>query len=466
MKKFLDEDFLLNSQAAKTLYHDFAAPQPIIDYHCHLSPALIADDTCFENITQAWLYGDHYKWRAMRANGIREQYITGGATDKEKFMQWAATVPATLRNPLYHWTHLELQRYFDVHELLNVDTAENIYETASTKLRDRSFSIRQLLIRMNVQVVCTTDDPLDDLSHHQKLAHDFKQVKVLPAFRPDRAMLVSNPQVFKQYVERLITITNADITTYWQYLDALKTRHDYFAANGCTVSDHGLEFMESTAYTDKEIEQIFLQLRKGNDVSELEQSKFRAAMLYQFALWDHAKGWVQQYHLGAFRNTNSRMFASLGPDTGWDSMGDYDQGLKLMKFLDRLDSTDQLAKTILYNLNPKDNDLMATMAGNFNDGSIAGKVQYGAAWWFLDQKEGMTQQLNALSNMGLLRHFVGMLTDSRSFLSFPRHEYFRRLLCDLLGTEMEKGELPYDIPLIGQLVTDICFSNAKKYFNW
>jgi glucuronate isomerase len=466
MKKFLDENFLLHTKTAQQLYHDFAVKMPIIDYHCHLPPDQIANDINFQNLTQVWLYGDHYKWRAMRTNGVDERYCTGNKSDYEKFEQWAATVPYTLRNPLYHWTHLELQRYFDVHELLNAGSARKIYDTCTEKLQSKEYSVRNLLRRMQVKVVCTTDDPIDSLEHHQKLKDDGFEVKILPAYRPDKAMNADDPAAFNQYVSKLEAASGKSVSSFRDYLDALKDRHDFFATLGCSVSDHGLEQVYAEDYTDEEISRIFDKVRGSGKLSYQESLQFKSAMLYIFAIWDHEKGWVQQYHLGALRNNNSRMMRQLGADTGWDSIGDFSQGKALAKFLDKLDGSNQLAKTIIYNLNPADNELMATMTGNFNDGSVAGKVQFGSAWWFLDQKDGMIRQINALSNMGLLSRFVGMLTDSRSFLSFPRHEYFRRLLCNLFGDEIEKGELPDDMEWTGKVVQDICHYNAKNYFGW
>jgi glucuronate isomerase len=466
MKKFLGENFLLHSDTAKVLYHDYAKAMPVIDYHCHLPPEQIACDKQFENLTQAWLYGDHYKWRAMRTNGVEESYCTGDKPDFEKFKKWAETVPYTLRNPLYHWTHLELQRYFDVHDLLDGGSAEKIYEECSARLQTKAYSVRGLLRKMNVKVVCTTDDPTDSLAHHKKIKADGFEIKVLPAFRPDKAMNVDDAASFNAYLSKLEGASNTNIASFTDYLDALKARHDFFATMDCSVSDHGLEQVYADDYTDAEIEAAFNKIRSGKELSREENLKFKSAMLQIFAVWDHEKGWVQQYHLGALRNNNSRMSDQLGADTGWDSIGDFSQGRALAKFLDRLDATNQLAKTILYNLNPADNELMATMIGNFNDGSTPGKIQFGSAWWFLDQKDGMIKQINALSNMGLLSKFVGMLTDSRSFLSFPRHEYFRRLLCNLFGEEIEAGELPHDTKWTGKIIQDICYHNANNYFGW
>ncbi|SRR5579871_1576221 len=466
MKKFLDENFLLRSETAKHLYHDVAANMPIIDYHCHLSPEQIANDINFKNLTDIWLSGDHYKWRAMRTNGIDEAFCTGSRTDYEKFEKWAETVPYTLRNPLYHWTHLELKRYFGIDELLNPASAKRIYDECNQALSKPEFSVRALLKKMKVEVICTTDDPIDSLNHHKKISEDRFEIKVLPAFRPDKAMNTDDIRSFNDYLSALETISNISIIHYSDYLDALKMRHDHFAANGCTVSDHGLEFVYAEDYTDQEIRNIFSKLRSQKALNKEENLKFRSALLFEFALWDHEKNWVQQFHLGAMRNNNSRMMRSLGADTGWDSIGDFPQARSLQKFLNKLDANNQLTKTILYNLNPSDNAIMSTMIGNFNDGSMAGKIQWGSAWWFLDQQEGMKEQLNTLSNMGLLSRFVGMLTDSRSFMSYPRHEYFRRILCGLFGEEIERGELPNDLDWTGKIISDICYHNAKNYFQW
>ncbi len=465
MKKFLDENFLLQSKTAQQLYHEFAAGMPIIDYHNHLIPEQVANDINFENLTQAWLYGDHYKWRAMRANGVNEQFITGNAGDFEKFQQWAATVPFTLRNPLYHWTHLELQRYFDVQDILNADSAAKIYDECSAKLQTKEYSVRGLLKKMNVKLICTTDDPVDSLEYHQQLSKEDTFTKMNPAFRPDKAMNVDDTASFNDYLSSLEKASNISIGSFNDYIAALKSRHAFFAENHCGVSDHGLEEIYAEDYTQTEIVGIFAKIRSGGILSLEDRKKFKSAMLVNFAEWDCEAGWVQQFHLGALRNNNSRMLQQLGPDTGWDSIGDFSQAKALSKFLNRLDTNNQLAKTIIYNLNPADNELMATMIGNFNDGSVAGKVQWGSAWWFLDQKDGMIKQINALSNMGLLSKFVGMLTDSRSFLSFPRHEYFRRILCNLFGEEIENGELPNDIAWVGKVIQDICYNNAKNYFN-
>lgn len=466
MKDFLDKDFLLKTPTAKRLFHDYAADMPIIDYHCHLSPKDIAEDRIFNNIAEIWLHGDHYKWRAMRTNGIHESYCTGDKTDLEKFEQWAATVPYTMRNPLYHWTHMELQRYFNVTEQLSPANAKAIYEHCSAMLQTKEFSVRNLLRKMKVKLVCTTDDPVDSLEYHKAMQDEGADIKMVPAFRPDMAMNVGNTEMFLQYVRKVEAASGMQVHAFDDYLKALKSRHDFFAQMGCKVSDHGLEEIYADDYTAEEIVIIFERLLKGETLCLTCQRQFKSAMLVYFAEWDHEKGWVQQFHLGALRNNNTRMLNQLGPDTGWDSIGTFDQGKALSKFLNGLDTKDKLTKTILYNLNPADNEVLATMVGNFNDGSVAGKIQFGSGWWFLDQKDGIIKQLNALSNMGLLSRFVGMLTDSRSFLSFPRHEYFRRILCDLIGTEVEEGELPNDIEWLGKMVQDICYNNNVNYFNW
>ena len=466
MKAFLDQDFLLQSATAQTLYHQYAAAMPIIDYHNHLVPQQIADDHQFDNITQAWLYGDHYKWRAMRAHGVDEKYITGNASDEEKFMKWAETVPYTMRNPLYHWTHLELQRYFGVTEVLNSASAKRIYDHCAALLKTPEYSVKNLLLKMNVKVLCTTDDPIDDLGYHKQIKASGYAIKVLPTFRPDKAMAVDDVATFNAYVKSLAQVVGYGIQDLSTYKKAIGERHDYFHACGGRLSDHGLEHIYAEDYTEEQIAKIFGQLVSGANVSDHEKWQFKSAMLVYFAHLDHAKGWTQQFHLGALRNNNARLLGSLGPDTGFDSIGDFEQAKPLSKFLNHLDSTNQLAKTILYNLNPGDNELLATMTGNFQDGTIVGKMQFGSSWWFLDQKDGMESQINALSNMGLLSHFVGMLTDSRSFLSFPRHEYFRRILCNLMGQDVENGELPADIEWLGKLVKDISYTNASEFFNF
>ncbi|RNL95244.1 glucuronate isomerase [Sinomicrobium pectinilyticum] len=460
-----DESFLLSNDYARELYFNYAEKQPIIDYHCHLPPDQIAGDKVFENLTQIWIYGDHYKWRAMRTLGIDEKYITGNGTDEEKFRAWAETVPYTLRNPLYHWTHLELKRYFGIETLLSEKTADEIYRQANEKLNTTAYSCRGLLTKMNVEVVCTTEDPTDSLEHHQKLAGSDYPVKVTTSFRPDKAIMITN-EGFNDYVEKLGEAAGMAIGNYNDLLEVLKKRIQYFHDNGSRVSDHGLEQIYSEDYTEAEVKAVFEKKRNGKTITREEALKFQSAVLYFLAETYCEFGWVQQFHLGALRNNNSRMNRLLGPDTGWDSIGDFTQSVALSRFLNKLDSKNKLAKTILYNLNPADNEVMASMIGNFNDGSVKGKVQFGSGWWFLDQKDGMTKQMNALSNMGLISCFVGMLTDSRSFLSFPRHEYFRRLVCNLFGEEIENGELPADMEWIGKIVSDICYNNAKDYFGF
>jgi glucuronate isomerase len=466
MKKFLSADFLLETETSRRLFHDYAAALPIVDYHCHLPPKQIAENHCFENLTKVWLEGDHYKWRAMRFNGVNESYITGNETDWEKFRQWARTVPYTMRNPLYHWTHLELQRYFDIHTVLNDLSAREIYEACHEKLQQPEFWVQGLLKKMKVEILCTTDDPADSLEFHQALEGKSFPVQVFPTFRPDRATQVADPALFISYLDKLGKASHISISRFEDFLDALKSRHEFFHATGCRISDHGLEQFFAEPWTESDLKNIFDKVLLQEQINPGEVRKFQSGMLHLMAEWDHDKNWVQQFHLGALRNNNSRMLSRLGPDTGWDSMGDFPQARGLSFFLDGLDKKDKLAKTILYNNNPADNEIMATMIGNFNDGSVPGKVQWGSAWWFLDQKEGIAKQLNAMSNMGLISRFVGMVTDSRSFLSYPRHEYFRRILCSLLGEEIEKGELPNDMNWTGKLVQDICYHNARNFFEW
>ncbi|MBU3026831.1 glucuronate isomerase [Zobellia galactanivorans] len=462
--KFLDDNFLLESKQAQTLYHEYAAQMPIIDYHNHLPPKDLAENRVFTSITKAWIDGDHYKWRAMRTLGIDEKYITGEATDKEKFMKWAQAVPHTMRNPLYHWTHLELSRYFGITETLNEKNASAVYDATTEMLQSQDFGARGLITKMNVDVLCTTEDPIDTLEYHQQLVKSDFKTKVSTAFRPDKAILIGS-ETYNEYVDSLSKVCDTEITTYDELCDALRQRIEYFNSNGCFVCDHGLSHLYAEDFTESEVKAIFKQRRSGSQVSPLEAAKFQSALLLFLSETYHEFGWVQQFHLGALRNNNTRMLSELGPDTGWDSIGDYSQGESLSKFLDTLDSKNKLTKTILYNLNPRDNALMATMTGNFNDGSVKGKVQWGSGWWFLDQKHGMIDQINTLSNMGLISCFIGMLTDSRSFLSFPRHEYFRRILCNLFGNEMAKGELPNDMEWIGTMVRNICYNNAKEYFD-
>ena len=464
---FLDDNFLLQTKTAQKLFHEHAKDMPIIDYHCHLPPEDIARDRKFENMTRIWLEGDHYKWRAMRTNGVPEKYCTGDADDFEKFLKWAETVPYTMRNPLYHWTHMELKSPFGISKILKPQTAREIYNTTTEMLQSDEYSVRSILQKMKVEVICTTDDPVDSLEHHQKIKADNFGIQVLPAFRADKVLAIENPKVFIPYLQKLEQVSAISIGNFQQLLDALQQRHNFFHELGCRLSDHGLESKYAEDYTEEEIKTIFEKGLQKQFLSKEEILKFRTAMLVHLALMDHSKGWTQQFHIGALRNNNTRIVNQVGPDTGFDSIGDFDVAQPMSRFLDRLDQTNQLAKTILYNLNPSQNELYATMIGNFNDGSMPGKIQYGSAWWFLDQKDGMEKQLNTLSNMGLLSRFVGMLTDSRSFLSYPRHEYFRRILCNLIGNDVENGELPAsEMDWIGEMVENICYNNAKSYFNF
>ena len=462
---FIHDNFLLENKYAEELYHGFSKNQPIIDYHNHLSPQFIAEDKIFDNITNVWIKGDHYKWRAMRTLGINEQFITGNGSDKDKFLNWAKTVPYTMRNPLYHWTHLELARYFDIYDLLNEKSAEKIYHETSEKINSPEFSTQNLLRKINAEFVCTTEDPIDNLEYHQQIAKSDFEVKVSTSFRPDKAILIS-VDGYNDYIDTLGNAAGVTINTYTDLCTALRNRIEYFDNKGCKVCDHGLDQVYFENYTESEVNSIFKKKRENATLSNEEALKFQSAILFYLFETYHEFGWVQQLHLGALRNNNARMHRILGPDTGWDSIGDYPQAQKLSGFLNALDSKNKLSKTIIYNLNPADNEVMATMIGNFNDGSVRGKVQFGSGWWFLDQKDGMTKQLNALSNMGLISCFIGMLTDSRSFLSFPRHEYFRRILCNLLGDEIKRGELPNDMEWIGKMVSDISHHNAKEYFNF
>lgn len=465
VKPFLDEDFLLENKMARALYHQYARQQPIIDYHNHLPPDEIAGNKIFENITQVWLYGDHYKWRAMRTLGIDEQYITGEATDKEKFLKWAETVPFTIRNPLFQWTHLELKRYFGIDELLRPETAEQIYDTCNEQLQSEDYGTQGLLAKMNVDTVCTTDDPIDSLEYHQAHRNSQTEVKMFPAFRPDKVLLIGR-DTYNEYIDLLAKAADLEIHTYQDLLSALQNRIDFFHEQGCKVSDHGLNQVFHRDFTPQQLAAIFAKKRSGQTISAAEEQVFIAGLMHKLGQMYAQKSWVMQLHLGALRNNNSRLLKTLGPDTGFDSIGDYQYAADLSGFLNRLDSIDQLPKTILYNLNPRDNEIMATMIGNFNDGKVRGKMQFGSAWWFLDQKDGMEKQINALSNMGLLSCFIGMLTDSRSFLSFPRHEYFRRLLCNMIGKDVHNGELPYDEEWLGGIVRDICYNNARDYFQF
>ncbi|MCR5351838.1 MAG: glucuronate isomerase [Bacteroidales bacterium] len=470
--KFIHEDFMLSNAAAKSLYHEHAEKLPIIDYHCHLSPQQIAENIQFRDITQLWLVdghaGDHYKWRAMRANGVSEDYITGGKHSAwETFEKWAETMPYTMRNPLYHWSHLELSRVFGIDKLLSPATAREIFEECNAKLATPEFRGQNLIRKFNVETVCTTDDPADDLRWHKMIAEHPFGTQILPAWRPDRALAIENPQAYKEYLERLGEAADKEISSYAALIDALQIRHDYFEQAGCRLSDHGMDTFYAEDYTEQEIERIFKKVMQGREPDETERKKFYSAMMHDFAVMDARSGWAQQFHVGPIRNNNSRMMRLAGPDTGFDSILDLKVSAAGNRFLDRLDSEGSLAKTILYCLNPKDYEVMATMAGNFNDGSVPGKMQLGAAWWFLDQENGMRRQMDALSSLGLLSRFVGMLTDSRSFISYPRHEYFRRILCDLIGADIESGRLPAsEMEFLGRMVEDISYYNAKRYFQF
>lgn len=469
---FINKDFMLSNDTARELYHGSAAKMPIIDYHCHLVPQQIAENIQFRDITQLWLvdghYGDHYKWRAMRGNGVSEDYLTGGKhTAWETFEKWAETVPYTMRNPLYHWTHLELSRVFGIDKLLSPKTAREIFEECNAKLATEEFRGQALIRKFNVETVCTTDDPADDLRWHKMIAEKPFGTKVIPAWRPDKAMAIENPKAYNEYIDKLGEAAGMEIKTYTDLQDALQKRHDFFTSMGCKLSDHGLENFYSADYTASEIDAIFAKVRGGNTPDAKELDKFRSAFLFDQAVMDAEAGWAQQFHIGAIRNNNSRMFNLVGPDTGYDAIHDLEIAAAGNKFFDRLTAAGKLAKTILYCLNPKDNEVMMTMAYTFNDGTVPGKMQFGSGWWFLDQEVGMRRQMDALSVLGLFSRFVGMLTDSRSFISYPRHEYFRRILCDVIGTDVENGKLPVnEMDQIKQMVSDISYNNAKNYFNF
>lgn len=465
MKTFIHKDFLLGNKTAERLYHQYSANQPIIDFHCHLSPQMIAQDKQFKDLTEIWLEGDHYKWRAMRTNGIDEKYCTGKASGKEKFLKWAETVPFTVGNPLYHWTHLELARYFNIFELLSPATAEKIYDKASEMLNSAEFSTRSLIKKMNVKVVCTTDDPTDNLEYHRQLKGSF-EIPVLPTFRPDNLVKIEDINKFKSYILKLEEVTGTSIKNFASLIEAIDSRHLFFHENGGRSSDHGLDRFFFSPSSASETDIIFKKLLKEENISPEEAEKYKTAVMLELCRMNHKRGWVQQFHVGAMRNNNSRMFREMGPDTGWDSIGAPQDALRMSRFLSALDDSGQLAKSILYNLNPADNEMMITMAGNFNDGTTPVKVQYGAGWWFLDQKTGMEKHLKDLSALGLLRRFVGMVTDSRSFLSYPRHEYFRRLACNFVGVEVEKGTIPDDDELLRPLIEGISYRNANEYFNF
>jgi glucuronate isomerase len=465
IKPFINDDFLLENKTARRLFHEFSENQPIIDFHCHLSPSMIAEDRHFDNLAQAWLEGDHYKWRAMRTNGVNERYCTGNASPKEKFDKWAGTVPATAGNPLYHWTHLELARYFGIYDLLSPSTSGKIYDKASEMLQTKDFSIRSLIRKMKVEIICTTDDPADTLEYHQKLKGSF-EITVLPTFRPDNVVKTEDPLKFKEYIGRLERASGMTITNLSALIEALDNRHNFFHQHGGRLSDHGLDRFYFSPFTANEADTCFKTLMKGESLSPGDNEKYKTAVMLELCRMNHKRGWTQQFHVGAMRNNNSRMFRQMGPDTGWDSIGVAQDASKISGFLSSLDNSEQLAKTILYNLNPADNEMMVTMAGNFNDGTMPVKVQYGAAWWFLDQKTGMEKHLKDLAALGLLRRFVGMVTDSRSFLSYPRHEYFRRIACNFVGKQIKKGLIPDEDELVKPLIEGISYKNAKEYFGF
>lgn len=466
MKQFMDKDFLLSNETAKTLYHDYASKVPVIDYHCHINPREIAEDISFENITKVWLGGDHYKWRQMRSNGIDEKYITGDSSDKEKFMEWARTLPRAIGNPLYHWSHLELQRYFDYYEALNEKTAEEVWNLCNEKLQSESMSVRNIIKQSNVETICTTDDPIDSLEWHKAIADDTSfDVKVLPTFRPDKAMNLEKPD-YIEYLEKLSNVSNITIKSFEDLCAAISNRIDFFASMGCKVSDHGLEFVMYQPATKEEVEAIFAKRLNNETLTELEQLQFKTAFMEHVGKEYHRAGFVMQLHYGAKRDNNTFRYNQLGPDTGFDCISTYTSSAQLANFLNALNATDQLPKTIIYSLNPTDNAAIGTVIGCFQDSTAANKVQQGSAWWFNDHKTGMIEQMTSLANLSLLGNFVGMLTDSRSFLSYTRHEYFRRILCDLVGTWVENGEYPNDIEAVGQLVQDISYNNCVKYFGF
>lgn len=461
---FLTDDFLLQGKTARRLYHDYVKQLPIIDYHCHLPPDEIAANKRFSNLTDIWLRGDHYKWRAMRSLGINERLITGDATDEEKFYTWAHVLPKTVRNPLFHWSHMELKNVFGVHEYLTEKNAADVYANCNAQLPHASHSTRGLLESFKVEYIGTTDEPWDSLQYHQQLAAENYVIRVSPSFRPDKVLMIGNTETFLQHIDLLQASSGIKITDIHSLLSALENRVDFFHANGCRVSDHGLTQMPGTFTFTSALENELSSLLSTRKGTYSDPEAFMGYVLAELCRMYAARNWVQQFHLGPIRNNNTRLNSKLGADSGFDSIGDFPQALQMSRFFDHLDQTDELAKTVIYNINPADNEVFASMLGNFNDGSVKGKMQFGSGWWFLDQKDGMEKQLNALSNMGMFSSFIGMITDSRSFLSFPRHEYFRRIVCNLVGDEMEKGLLPNDEQWMGSILQDICYYNAKEYF--
>ncbi|PIB35775.1 glucuronate isomerase [Reichenbachiella sp. 5M10] len=464
--EFIHDDFLLQSDTAKILYHDYAKELPIVDYHCHLPPKDIAENRKFGNLTEIWLGGDHYKWRAMRTLGVNEKYITGDASDYEKFEKWAYTTPYTMRNPLYHWSHLELKRYFGIDKLLSPATAREIYEECNAQLATDDLSVHGIQKKMNVELVCTVEDPLDDLVYHKQLKTEGYGVNILTTFRPDAVLNIDDAAFFDGYLSKLEQVSGVKITDFDSLMDAMKSRVQYYHDTGCRLSDHGLEELYSVEFSGASVDAAIQASRSGKAISGAQILEYKSAVLFHLGKLYHEFGWTQLFHLGALRNTNSRLNRVLGADCGVDSIGDFKNAQNMARFFNRLDNEDKLTKTIIFNLNPADNEIFATMIGNFNDGSIKAKINFGPGWWFLDQKDGMEKQLNALSNMSLISQFIGMVTDSRSFLSYPRHEYFRRTLCNLIGEDVKKGELPNDIEWLGKLVSDMCYYNAKNYFGF
>lgn len=462
---FIKRNFLLNNQYSEELFHSYAKDLPIIDYHCHLSPAEIANNKIFENITQIWISGDHYKWRAMRALGIDESFITGSASDKDKFDKWIKVIPSTMRNPLYHWSHLELSRYFNYDETITPNNTDGLFEKLNQKVSAKEMSTQKILSKFKVEIVCTTDDPTDDLADHFKIKNNPFGTGIYPTFRPDKAIQIDHPG-FTNYINKLGEAADVEISSLDDLINALKNRAAFFKSAGCALADHGLNHLYGTNFDEKSANLVLQKVLKGGAISIEEADNFKSVLLFNLGRIYNDLGWTQQFHLGALRNTNTRKLRELGPDTGFDSISDYPQAENMMNLFDKLESENALTKTIIYNLNPSFNEVFATMASNYNDGKIKGKMQFGSGWWFLDQQDGMTKQLNTLSNMGILSTFIGMLTDSRSFMSFPRHEYFRRIVCNLFGTDIYKGELPNDMPYIGKMIQDICYYNAKNYFDF
>ena len=461
---FINDDFLLTTDAARELYHGYAEKMPIIDYHCHLPPAEIAEDKTWENIAQVWLGGDHYKWRQMRSNGVDERFVTGDADWHDKFVKFAETMEVLLKNPLFDWSHLELARYFGVEERLSRATAESIWERCNARLREPGFSARGFMVRSNVKAVCTTDDPVDTLEHHKAVADSGFAVRVLPTWRSDKAGKIDEPAAWNAWMDRLAAAAGTPVRTWDDFLDAMDKRHAFFESRGCVVSDYGITEIFAAPYTTGEIKAIFRKVREGGVATPAEAYKFKSAWLYEGLCADARANWSTQLHYSCLRNANSRMMQKLGPDTGFDCIGEWNVAESLARLFDRLESEDALPRTILYSLNPKDNEMLASLMGSFQKGPDRGKLQLGAAWWFLDQKDGMKKQIEALAALGCLGNFVGMLTDSRSFLSYTRHEYFRRILCGKLGEEMARGEIPNDIAWVGGLVEDIAYNNANRYF--